>query len=62
MNANDHQLEFLHARIKALETENERLNNELRFVKRVVSKTKLSDPIYLKPLSEIETNYQIVKP
>ena len=48
--------------IKALQTENERLNNELRKVKDCAFKVRLSDPNFDKPLSEIETNYEIVEP
>lgn len=51
---------FLLARIEALETENERLNNELRKIKEVVFKTKISDPNFDKPLNQIETIYEQV--
>ena len=56
------QNEFLMQRIEALEKENERLNNELRKVKNCAFKVRLSDPNFDKPLSEIETIYEIVKP
>jgi len=48
--------------IKALQVENERLNNELRKVKDVAFKVRLSDPNFDKPISEIEINYEIIKP
>ena len=56
------QNQFLTQRIEALEKENQRLNNELRKVKEVAFKVRLSDPNFDKPLSEIETNFEIVKP
>jgi len=52
--------EFLLLRIEALEQENERLNNELRKVKDVAFKVRLSDPNFDKPLSELEVVYEIV--
>lgn len=52
------QTKFLLARIEALETENARLNNELRKIKEVVFKTKISDPNFNKPLNQIEVNYE----
>ena len=52
------QTKFLLARIEALETENARLNNELRKIKEVVFKTKISDPNFDKPLNQIETIYE----
>lgn len=54
------QQEFLMLRIEALETENARLNNELRKVKDIAFKVRLSDPNFDKPLSELEVNYEIV--
>ena len=56
------QNQFLTQRIEALEKENQRLNNELRKVKEVAFKARLSDPNFDKPLSEIETIYEIVEP
>lgn len=56
------QNQFLTQRIEALEKENQRLNNELRKVKEVAFKVRLSDPNFDKPLSEIETIYEIVEP
>ena len=47
--------------IEALQKENRRLNDELRKVKEVAFKVRLSDPIFDKKLSEIEVDYQIVK-
>jgi hypothetical protein len=55
------QNQFLILRIEALEIENKRLNDELRKVKDCAFKVKLSDPNFDKPLSEIETNFEIVK-
>jgi len=52
------QKKFLLARIEALETENARLNGELRKIKEVVFKTKISDPNFDKPLNQIEVNYE----
>jgi len=60
MSAHEQQQEFLLHRIEALQTENERLNNELRKVKEVAFKVQLTDPNFDKPLSELEVNYQIV--
>ena len=56
------QNQYLTLRIEALEKENKRLNEELRKVKRMALKLTLSDPNFDKPLSEIETNFEIVKP
>ena len=52
--------EFLLLRIEALEQENQRLNNEIRKVKDVAFKVRLSDPNFDKPLSELEVVYEIV--
>lgn len=52
------QIKFLLARVEALQAENERLNNELRKIKEVVFKTKISDPNFDKPLNQIETIYE----
>ena len=51
---------FLLLRIEALEQENQRLNNEIRKVKDVAFKVRLSDPTFDKPLSELEVVYEIV--
>ena len=56
------QNQFLTQRIEALEKENQRLNDELRKVKKMALKLTLSDPNFDKPLSEIETIYEIVEP
>lgn len=56
------QNEFLMQRIEALEAENKRLNDELRKVKDCAFRIRLSDPIFDKPLSEIETIYEIINP
>lgn len=57
----EQQQQFLLQRIEALEKENLRLNNELRKVKDVALKVRLSDPNFDKPLYEIEINYEILK-
>jgi len=62
MSAQEQHQDFLMLQIKALQTENERLNSELRKVKEVAFKVQLTDPNFDKPLSELEVNYQIVKP
>ena len=54
-------MEFQKLQIEALQKENRRLNDELRKVKEVAFKVRLSDPIFDKKLSEIEVDYQIVK-
>lgn len=59
MSANE---EFYTARIEALERENKRLNDELRSVKEMAFKIRLTDPNFDKPLSEIETEYELIKP
>ncbi len=56
------QNQYLTLRIEALEKENQRLNEELRKVKKMALKLTLSDPNFDKPLSEIETIYEIVEP
>lgn len=57
MSAQEQHQDFLMLQIKALQTENERLNNELRKVKDCAFKVRLSDPNFDKPLSEIETKF-----
>lgn len=47
--------------IEALQKENERLNNELRRIKELAFKIRLSDPNFDKPLSEIEVDYELIK-
>ena len=53
---------YLMQRIEALEKENLRLNNELKKVKEVAFKVRLSDSNFNKPLKDIEVNYEILKP
>jgi chaperonin cofactor prefoldin len=60
MSAQEQQHEFLQQRIDALEKENKRLNKELRKIKQRALKVRLSDPNFDKPLSEIETEFEIV--
>ena len=50
--------EVAQAEIVALRKEVERLSNELRKIKKVVFKTKISDPNFDKPLNQIEVNYE----
>ncbi len=52
--------EVAQAEIVALRKEVERLSNELRKIKKVVFKTKISDPNFDKPLNQIEVNYEQV--
>lgn len=52
--------EFYRARILALETENKRLNDEIREVKTLALKIRISDPNFDKPLNQIEVNYEQV--
>ena len=52
---------YLMQRIEALEKENLRLNNELKKVKEVAFKVRLSDHNFDKPLKDIEVNYEIIK-
>ena len=54
-------MQFQKAQIEALQKEIKRLNDELRKVKEVAFKVRLSDPIFDKKLSELEVDYQIVK-
>lgn len=60
MSAQEQHQDFLMLQIKALQIENERLNNELRKVKEVAFKVQLTDPNFDRPISEMEVNYQIV--
>lgn len=61
MSAQEQQHEFLQQRIEALEKENKRLNKQLKKLKERASKIRLSDPNFDKPLSEIETDFEIIK-
>ena len=53
--------EYQKHQIEALQKENKRLNKQLKKLKERASKVRLTDPNFLLPLSEIETNYEIVK-
>lgn len=54
-------MEFQKLQIEALQKENRRLNDELRKVKEVAFKVRLSDPIFDKKLSELNVEFEIVK-
>ena len=54
-------MQFQKAQIEALQKENRRLNNELRNVKEVAFKARLSDPAFDRPLSELEVEFETVK-
>ena len=54
-------IQFQKAQIEALQKENIRLNDELRKVKEVAFKVRLSDPAFDRPLSESEVEFEIVK-
>ena len=54
-------IEFQKAQIEALHKEIKRLNDELRKVKEVAFKVRLSDPIFDKKLSELEVEFETVK-
>ena len=54
-------IQFQKAQIEALQKENIRLNDELRKVKEVAFKVRLSDPAFDRPLSELEVEFEIVK-
>jgi hypothetical protein len=60
MSETEQQQDFLMQRIEALEIENRRLNNLLIKVKENALKIRLTDPNFDKPLSEIETKFEIV--
>ena len=60
MSAQEQHKDFLLQRIEALEKENKRLNKELRKIKERSLKIRLSDPNFDKPLSEIETEFEII--
>ena len=53
-------MRFQKAQIEALQKENRRLNDELRKVKEVAFKVRLSDPAFDRPLSELEVEFEIV--
>ena len=54
------------AQIEALRKENERLNQELKRIKDIAFKTRLSDPNYHKPISDsfelVVNGYEIITP
>ena len=54
-------IQFQKAQIEALHKENRRLNDELRKVKEVAFKVRLSDPAFDRPLSDLEVEFEIVK-
>lgn len=54
-------IEFMQFRIDAQAKEIERLKGELRKIKDVAFKIRLSDPNFDKPLSEIEVDYELIK-
>ena len=54
-------MRFQKAQIEALQKENRRLNDELRKVKEVAFKVRLSDPAFDRPLSDLEVEFEIVK-
>ena len=58
--AKEQLTEMYRHQLEALQKENKRLNKELRKVKERSLKIRLSDPNFDKPLSEIETNFEIV--
>ena len=53
-------IEFQKAQIEALHKENKRLNDELRKVKEVAFKVRLSDPAFDRPLSDLNVEFEIV--
>ena len=55
-------LSYYEARISALECANQELKIELERIKLQLLKSKVQDPNYDKKLSEINVNYEIVKP
>lgn len=54
-------MQFQKAQIEALQKENIRLNDELRKVKEVAFKVRLSDPVFDRPLSYLNVEFEIVK-
>ena len=53
-------IQFQKAQIEALQKENTRLNDELRKVKEVAFKVRLSDPAFDIPLSDLNVEFEIV--
>jgi exonuclease VII small subunit len=62
MSANEQLQEMYRQQVIALQTENYRLNEVIKEFKRMALKARISDPNFDKPLSEIETKYEIVTP
>ena len=60
MSANEQLQELYRQQVIALQAENYRLNQLINEVKTMALKAIVSNPDFNKPLSEIETNYQIV--
>lgn len=52
---------FQKEQISALTAEVKRLNLEIEALKNSAFKARLSDPNFLKPLSQIEVDYEIIK-
>ena len=53
-------MRFQKAQIEDLQKENRRLNDELRKVKEVAFKVRLSDPVFDRPLSDLNVEFEIV--
>ena len=53
-------IQFQKAQIEPLQKENIRLNDELRKVKEVAFKVRLSDPAFDRPLSDLNVEFEIV--
>ena len=53
-------MRFQKAQIEALQKEIKRLNDELRKVKEVAFKVRLSDPVFDRPLSDLNVEFEIV--
>jgi hypothetical protein len=60
MSAQEQLQEMYRHQIEALQKENKRLNKELRKVKERAVKIRLTDPNFDRPLSEIETTFEII--
>jgi len=54
--------QFQALRIEALEKEIDRLNDELLTVKQYAYKARLTDPAFYKPISQIETTFEVINP
>jgi len=62
MSAQEQLQEMYRHQIEALQNENKRLNKELKRVKKSAFKIRLSDPNFDRPLSDLNVDYEIVKP